>query len=152
MNKTKIKFYIGRFSPFHKGHAEVLNKARQTSDYVLVLIGSINEARNPKNPWTFEERANIIKEFCDKDPSLAKVDVIGIRDFPYSNPLWIANVNRIISEYITGLGLTFKDVDISITGCDRDSTTFYLKYFPEFGQDLIEENLETTKTTKMPFF
>lgn len=149
--KTILTVYIGRFSPFHNGHAEVLRRARQTSDIVLVLVGSINRARDPKNPWTFEERAQMIYDWVEKQPWIAKpkpdatVIVNGIRDFPYNDQRWIANVHNVIQQTLTTLKLSADDVEIRITGADRDSSTFYLKFFPEFSLDLAEENRAVSK-------
>jgi bifunctional NMN adenylyltransferase/nudix hydrolase len=38
-----------------------------------------------------------------------------------------------------------KNVEIHITGADRDDSTFYLKYFPEFKLDLVDEDREVSK-------
>lgn len=158
MSKFKLSVYIGRFSPFHNGHCEVLKRARSKSDAVLVLLGSIQQVRNPKNPWTFAERAEIINRFAQRPfipgQRLTPVNVLGIRDYPYNDQLWIANVHKTINDFVDTLMIPTesglrkvdpKDVEISITGADRDSSTFYLKYFPEFTQDLVEEDREVSK-------
>lgn len=149
MSKFKLTVFIGRFSPFHNGHAEVLKRARSRSDAVLVLIGSIDKARTPKNPWTFEERATMIDAWCNQPwipthNSPAPVIVRGIRDFPYNDQLWIANVHNVIQSTIAEFK-TKIDVEIFVTGADRDSSTFYLKYFPEFTLDLAEEDRDVSK-------
>jgi len=152
MAKFVLTVYIGRFSPFHNGHAEVLKRARERSDAVLVLIGSINQARNPKNPWTFEERASVIDKWASRPwtphAKNAPVSVRGIRDFPYNDQLWIANVNKVINEFVDSaeqVKLNPKDIEIRITGADRDSSTFYLKYFPNFIADMVDENMEVSR-------
>src|SRR5277367_4783285 len=61
--KKPITVFIGRFSPFHNGHAEVLKRALETSNLVLVLVGSSGNARTTKNPFTFEEREAMIRAF-----------------------------------------------------------------------------------------
>lgn len=148
MQNDKRKFvltvYIGRFSPFHNGQAGVLKRAASTSDSVLVLIGSINNARNPKNPWTVDERASVIRKFSQRQG--LNVTVRGIRDFPYNDQLWIANVHKTINEVIIEeLKLNPSEIDIRITGADRDSSTFYLKFFPSFTLDLVDENMEVSR-------
>jgi len=159
--KHILTIYIGRFSPFHNGHGEVLSRAQARSDAVLVLIGSINQARNPKNPWTFNERADVIRKWADRPwftaangKSPAPVTVLGIRDFPYNDQLWIANVRKVINQYIETLYVTEEcklqkvdpiNLEIRITGADRDHSTFYLKYFPEFKLDLVEEDTRVSR-------
>lgn len=147
---TVLTVYLGRFSPFHNGHAEVLKRAQIQADIVLVLVGSINQAPNPKNPWSYEQRADLIKSFANKPSannvvSKNNVHIRGIRDYPYNDQLWIANVHKVINEFITlTLNKDPSEIEIKITGADRDSSTFYLKYFPTFKSDLVEENLEVS--------
>lgn len=140
----KVSIYIGRFSPFHNGHAEVLNRARRVSDLVIVLIGSANKAKNPKNPWSFDERAKMIEAY-NETKSGCPVVIRQIRDFPYNDQKWITNVHNVINNTIDSLDFDKSQLDIRITGADRDSTTFYLKFFPEFKLDLVEEDFEVSK-------
>lgn len=144
MAKKILTVYIGRFSPFHNGHASVLKRAQAKSDAVLVLVGSINKARNPKNPWTFDERAKMILDYA-KLNNHASVLVKGIRDFPYNDQRWIANVHNVIQQAVDELKFDRSNVEIRITGADRDSSTFYLKYFPEFSLDLADEDREVSR-------
>ena len=51
---------IGRFQPFHNGHAGLLQKALTTAAQVVVVLGSAFHARSPKNPFTWQERAAMI--------------------------------------------------------------------------------------------
>jgi len=59
--KFKLLFFIGRFQPFHIGHYEVLIQALSMADTVLVLIGSAGKPRSIKNPWTYDERENMVR-------------------------------------------------------------------------------------------
>jgi bifunctional NMN adenylyltransferase/nudix hydrolase len=136
----KLTVFIGRFQPFHLAHAEVLKRAQANSDHVLVLVGSIDQARTPKNPWTFEERKAIIEDYSDRVYGESSVAVKGIRDYPYDDEAWTENVRHAIDNHIRyTLLLDPKDVEIHLTGSDKDETTFYLKFFPEFTPDLIHE-------------
>lgn len=141
-----LTIYIGRFSPFHNGHAEVLKRAQTRSSNVLVLLGSINQAPDPKNPWSYEERAEIISSWVARPNASTKTPVAirGIRDFLYlGDQMWIANVQDVVAEYIKTLEEA--PTEIRITGADRDSSTFYLKYFPNWIADLVEEDQEVSK-------
>ena len=60
MSKLDTIVFIGRFQPFHNGHLEVIRTALSKAKKVLVLVGSSNQPRTPKNPFTFEERRNMI--------------------------------------------------------------------------------------------
>ena len=56
----KIGLYIGRFQPFHRGHLSVVREALQNCDKLVIAIGSAQESRTKRNPWTFEERKKFI--------------------------------------------------------------------------------------------
>ena len=53
--------FIGRFQPFHLGHRHVIQTALGKARHVIVLVGSPNVARSVKNPFTYEERADMIR-------------------------------------------------------------------------------------------
>lgn len=126
-----LTVYIGRFSPFHIGHAETISRALSLSKKVLVIVGSAFKARDIKNPWKFEERKRMIMDWVKTtghDPS--KLVVVGQRDYPYNNNRWLGDIQRHVSEHDSG-GTVY------LTGSDRDDSTFYLKEFPSFKLDLV---------------
>jgi len=146
--ERKLTVLIGRFSPFHKGHAELLERAISLSRRVLIIIGSADQPRTIKNPWTVDERKDMIlawhREWCDTAASDIKWDLIvrSVRDHPYSNQHWLAGVQRVISKVAHEVGA---GDDVYLTGSDRDRSTFYLKEFPNYHLDLVEENREVSK-------
>lgn len=131
-----LTVYIGRFSPFHKGHAETIKRALRLSQRVLIIVGSARKPRDIKNPWTFEERRDMILNWWKANVveinSGAELVIVGQRDHPYSNQRWLAEVQQLVSEANAGL-----DGDVYLTGSDRDDSTFYLKEFPTYKQDLV---------------
>jgi bifunctional NMN adenylyltransferase/nudix hydrolase len=132
-----VSVYIGRFSPFHNGHAEVLNRARRKSDLVIVLVGSVNKAQNPKNPWSFDERADMINDYMKSNGAGCPVVIRGIRDFPYNDQRWIANVHNVINETLSGIKAD--KIELFITGADRDSSTFYLNFPDACGIQVLTD-------------
>ena len=144
-SKKDVTVYIGRFAPFHNGHAHVLRRALETSKLVIVLIGSSGQARSLKNPLTFDERHDMIQKwragiggiashvFCD-------LIILPIRDYPYNDALWIRQVQRTVKKALTKYCFRENTIltDISITGSDRDESTWYLKSFPQWKQALVE--------------
>ena len=131
-----VTVYIGRFNPFHNGHAHVLRRALETSKLVIVLIGSSGQARNTKNPLTFEERKTMIETWAlSQYGSFGALRILPIRDYPYNDALWIRQVQSTVKT-------TMKDIgglkNIYITGSDRDGSTWYLNAFPQWKLDLVE--------------
>ena len=55
-NRRSIAVYAGSFNPFHRGHYNILIKAEQIFDKVIIARG-INPEKNNKNPkmslWSF---------------------------------------------------------------------------------------------------
>ena len=58
--KYKVGLYIGRFQPFHMGHLSIVKRALKECDTLVIAIGSSQENRTKKNPFTFEERKAFI--------------------------------------------------------------------------------------------
>ena len=141
-----LTVYIGRFSPFHKGHAETIKRALQLSRRVLIIIGSSRKPRDIKNPWTYEERRDMIFSWWKANVearnivSGAELVIVGQRDHPYSNQRWLAEVQQHVAEANADLG-----TDVYLTGSDRDDSTFYLKEFPTYKQDLVTEDIDVSK-------
>lgn len=56
----KVGLYVGRFQPFHLGHLNVIKHGLAMCEKLIVVVGSAQESRTKKNPYTFEERADLI--------------------------------------------------------------------------------------------
>ena len=153
MAKQKVAVLVGRFQPMHLGHAHVLDSAFKKYDAVIILIGSANQARDPKNPFTAEERRRMICAYLtEKNHSNYTIDPL--RNFPYNDALWLQNVQKLVDENIFALTVrghlnARENVEISIIGADRDSSTWYVHAFPQYELDLSQpvpagQNLNAT--------
>lgn len=141
-NKTRkrLTVYIGRFQPLHDGHVHILEQAIKSADRVLVLVGSAFIARDIKNPFTFSERRSMIENWADvKHARFGQVlSIRPLRDQPYNNAKWFQAVQESVDEEIRIAGWKRADVDVAITGSDRDDSTWYLSSFPQYLNDLKE--------------
>ncbi len=133
-SSKRLTVYIGRFSPFHKGHAETVARALRCSDRVLIIIGSSHRPRDIKNPWTFAERALMIKKWYDANGFTTDLQIVPQRDYPYSNQRWLADIQQHVTNASDG------PTEVYLTGSDRDDSTFYLKEFPSYKMDLVTED------------
>jgi bifunctional NMN adenylyltransferase/nudix hydrolase len=52
---------MGRFQPFHWGHFDLIQAALTHGKQVIVLLGSHLSSPNLKNPWSSEEREQMIR-------------------------------------------------------------------------------------------
>lgn len=142
MAKTKIAIYIGRFQPLHLGHCHVLDTAFKKYDAVIILVGSAEQARDPKNPFSFEERKTMIDDYLTSIGQ-CKYVVTPLRNHLYNNPKWMQTVQEKVDEAIFKLTMSgfinSDDVDLSIIGSDRDDSTWYIHAFPQYGKpDLVD--------------
>lgn len=160
MSKRKLTVFIGRFSPFHFGHAAVLERALKLSEKVLVIVGSAKQPRTTKNPWTATERATMISNWYSKyklslegirytlnskDQSLEIGELVLAenRDFMYNNQLWLTETQNIIKQYESDMSKVW------LTGADRDSSTFYLKELEAQGIKLDKVTHTDTKISHL---
>jgi len=161
MAKTKdITVFIGRFSPFHNGHAEVLKRALETSHLVLVLVGSSGQARTTKNPFTFEERKQMIQNWFRSVRSSmqwhGELIVEPLYDHPYNDQAWIREVQDSVAK-LKSSRARMDNAIVYLTGCDRDHTTWYLNSFGDlFVLDLVQKHpvemeLNATKIREILF-
>lgn len=62
MHTDNINIIIGRFQPFHNGHLELVLKALEgNTDKLIIFIGSAQESRTNRNPFTYFERSVMIR-------------------------------------------------------------------------------------------
>lgn len=132
-----VLVFIGRFSPLHLGHEMVIRTALEKADEVVLLIGSAHEARSIRNPWTFDERCEMIfKAF----PNTNNLTVAPLPDFPYDDSKWLAAARSSVMACA-------KEGDrIGLIGHEKDHTSYYLKLFPDWGNVSIKnyEGLNAT--------
>ncbi|MDR2188987.1 MAG: bifunctional nicotinamide-nucleotide adenylyltransferase/Nudix hydroxylase [Azonexus sp.] len=121
--------FIGRFEPFHNGHAAVARHALVRAKKLIFLVGSANTPRTVRNPWTVAERAVMIQS--------ALADVAGrlivrpLRDHLYNENLWVANVQRTVAEAIQADGGD-SGAKIGLIGMSKDASSYYLREFPQW--------------------
>ncbi|WP_265943857.1 bifunctional nicotinamide-nucleotide adenylyltransferase/Nudix hydroxylase [Dechloromonas sp. A34] len=117
-----VAVLIGRFQPFHNGHAALLAKALASAPQVIVVLGSAHAARNVKNPFTWEERAIMIATTLDSE-SRHRVRFVPIRDY-YDDRRWGEAVAAEVASYCT------PSARIALVGHLKDASSHYLKRFP----------------------
>lgn len=131
--------FIGRFQPFHIGHRAVIMRALELAERVIVVIGSADKPRDPKNPWTASERAAMIigNTF---EGYLSRIKVTKVRDQIYNDQKWAADVQNAVTSATLSDGWTDRPPKIGLIGHNKDETSFYLKMFPQWG-DVVEHEM-----------
>ena len=140
--KYNTLVFIGRFQPFHNGHKRVIDKALTLAEQVLVLVGSSNLGRSMRNPFTFEERRDLILETYAPPADLAndsvlvnrqnRIKVVQLNDMMYNDNRWIEQVQGIVADH------TQAGDNIGLIGCAKDYSGYYLELFPTWGNERVE--------------
>jgi len=53
---------IGRFQPLHNGHLKMIEYVAERSSYLIIGVGSCNSSMTHENPFTAEEREQMLKD------------------------------------------------------------------------------------------
>lgn len=124
--QSDLAVCIGRFQPFHNGHLSLLREALEQAPICIVVLGSAHQARTPKNPFTWQERAEMIRRALpDTDPS--RLRYLPMRDH-YNEARWVQAVHDGVAQIALELGLAAPEV--ALMGHFKDATSGYLRRFP----------------------
>ena len=119
-----VAVVIGRFQPFHDGHLFMVQEALKVAKQLVICVGSSHRARTVKNPFLFEERKQLI---LDNLPEVAeRLYIVAIEDQMYNEQVWIDHICAAVTE-VTG-----QDASVALVAHDKDSSTYYLKHFPQW--------------------
>jgi len=133
--KFSTLVFIGRFQPLHNEHVRVIEYAKTLAARVVVLVGSSGQARTPKNPFTFAERAHMIANSLSFSPVILPLfDVLYGKGGLTGDEIWANSVRENVSVFID------RSSKVGIIGHTKDESSFYLKMFVEW--ESVEVNLE----------
>lgn len=125
---------IGRFQPVHNAHEEIIRRAGELADQIVIIVGSAKQPRTYKNPFTSRERAGmLINTVVDQiDPELVKVRIEHNHDTIYNNQAWAVRVQELVGKW------TNSSDRVAIIGHSKDESSFYLKMFPQWEKEEVE--------------
>lgn len=140
-----VAVLIGRFQPFHNGHATLLKKALESAPRVIVVLGSAFHARSAKNPFTWEERAAMISATLPSQ-DVGRLSFVPIRDY-YEDARWATAVQREVKR-------SAPDAQrICLIGHFKDASSYYLNLFPQWELQAvdIEVVIDSTRIRRIVF-
>ncbi len=143
--ENQVAVVIGRWQFPHKGHSTLINKAFEIAERVIIVIGSAYHSRDPRNPFTWEERqAMLLSTLTDEQHS--RVALLPIRDY-YDDDRWeqavVSGVERLIEH----------QSQVTLVGYKKDETSEYLDRFETWAKcDVAPEvNICSTALREMYF-
>jgi bifunctional NMN adenylyltransferase/nudix hydrolase len=129
MSKYDLITYIGRFQPFHIAHLEIVMQALGQAKFVHIIIGSANEPATIKNPFSFEERREMILR-CFSDEEKSRLSFSANEDWFYDEDKWKLNVYTQVREIVDERNLNYQKV--GLIGYDKDASSYYLEHFDQW--------------------
>lgn len=119
--KYDVVVCIGRYEPLHKGHINNIQQAKELGDKVVILLGSAFQPRTIKNPFTYEERKQILTDVFGDD-----IICVPIRDYLYQEHMWMQEVQEAVSNVCN----KNQKPKVAILGYEKDNSSYYLTKFP----------------------
>jgi bifunctional NMN adenylyltransferase/nudix hydrolase len=120
MTAAAASVVIGRFQPVHNGHLALLREALACAPRVIVLLGSAHQARSPRHPFSWTERAEMLN-LALTPAERERVEVVPLRDL-YDETRWVQAVRAAVLERV-GNG------EVTLVGHFKDATSDYLRRF-----------------------
>lgn len=171
MNKEfDLLVFIGRFQPFHNEHKRIIEVALEKSKHVLVLVGSSGSPRTIRNPFTYQERRDMIQQnfphprigvgseaYRLPEHHVPNLVIKPLFDKTYNDSAWIKQVQTLVNSVamdIANPGMAnqvfkpngIKDVKIGLIGASKDNTSYYLKMFPQWSSVDVPIEYDTHAT------
>jgi bifunctional NMN adenylyltransferase/nudix hydrolase len=145
----KYGVLIGRFEPVHNGHLSLIKMGLENVEELIIILGSCNVAKSIKNPWTAEDRQEMILG-CLSSAEKDRVIFLEASDYLYNDNRWLTAVQKQVDEVTDG------ETDIVLLGEQKDRSSFYLKMFPQWKHlDAMETHfipgLDATKIRELYF-
>ena len=107
-NFTMDGLLIGRFQPFHKGHLAAVDFSLSKVENLWIGIGSSNKSYEKKNPFTADERKEMILSSLDSK-KLERIKIFFVPDIG-DHERWTYHVDSIVPPY----DLVFSNDDFTI--------------------------------------
>jgi len=117
---SQVAVLIGRFQPVHNGHLALLRAALAAAPRVIVLLGSAHQARSPRHPFSWTERAEMLR-LALAEAERERVDIVPLRDL-YDEARWVQAVRAAVEQRVGG-------ADVTLVGHFKDATSDYLRRF-----------------------
>jgi bifunctional NMN adenylyltransferase/nudix hydrolase len=137
--------FIGRFQPFHNGHKAVVDEALTKAKKVALVIGSDQQPRYARNPWTTQERIDMITAVYPDEVASGRIHFCPQVDHTYNLDRWIGGIQS-SAMAVSQKPFNPDPVTMGLIGHSKDASSFYLKAFPTW--DNIEvANVEGINAT-----
>ena len=91
------ELFIGRLQPFHNGHLRLISELTKSYDHIIIGIGSSQYFHTSENPFTFEERSEMITKALFEQ-NINNFSIIAIPDL-HDPPNWVKHVTNLTPQF-----------------------------------------------------
>jgi bifunctional NMN adenylyltransferase/nudix hydrolase len=119
---------IGRFQLLHNAQLALIRRALSLAPRCVIVIGSAFHSRSPRNPFTWEERAETIR-LALPAADRARVVFVPMRDY-YERERWVGEVRAAVQRVAAN-----RLARVVLVGHRKDATSDYLHDFPDWTLD-----------------
>lgn len=104
--KKTLSICIGRFQPVHLGHLDLLQRTLELGDETLVFLGSACQVPSPTNPFTWQERAEMLRRSLTNE-LLSRTHFLPLQDC-FDTHRWAQQLAQLVQQFISESAL---DID-----------------------------------------
>lgn len=145
----KFGVLIGRFEPYHIGHHSLVTFGLKNVEELVIVLGSCNVARSIKNPWSAQDRREMILSCLSKEEQ-DRVTFIEASDYLYNDNRWVTTIQQRVEEVTDG------EEDVVLLGEEKDRSSFYLRMFPQWkhlsARSVFIPDLDATKIRQSYYY
>ena len=89
MKKT-VSVVFGTFAPMHKGHIDLIQRAKRENDRAVVIVSGYDQDRGHQIGLGLQKRFRYIRETFNDEPlvSVFKLDETGMPPYPEGRTPW----------------------------------------------------------------
>lgn len=127
---------MGRFQPFHRGHLDLVQATLRQGRWGLVLLGSHDKDGTPRNPWTSDQRWQMIQSSLTA-VERARLAWVPVADHP-SHGVWAEGIRQVVSERAGAISGSPPKVNsganptIALIGHHPEGAAFFARWFPQW--------------------
>lgn len=142
-NLYKLGMVIGRFQVLHNGHVNMVKRALDLCDVVVVYIGSSQASRTQANPFSYEERRDMFAEVFTLEMTCGRLIIRPLPDIGVgNNEGWGAYVLNTFEKEFHRLP------DLYVSGCEKERSSWFTNEMAPSMDELrlTRHNIEVSGT------
>lgn len=137
----RLALVLGRFQTFHLGHEMIVKRALDVSKKVILLIGSSQESKTSKNPFSYEERNSFISLIFKKEVEEGRLVIRPLPDAGFGN------VNKWGAYVLDNCRKHMDDIpDIMVSG-KEDRRTSWFKESLNIDEMYVSKSIDISAST-----